>query len=77
MDAQQSEVARILQQITQEYEAAQRGLSGIAYGTAQHRFITARLERMGELHNELHTLIGDQAIVMVAETLQILGKEGK
>jgi len=34
-----SEVARLMQQIELEYEAAQRGLYGFAYGAAKHEFI--------------------------------------
>jgi hypothetical protein len=66
---QQSEVSRLLAQINDEYEAAQRGLSGLAYGTSQHEFITARLEHMGQLHHALHELVGDAAIAMIAEEL--------
>ena len=70
MDTQKSEVARILAQIEAEYEASQSGLSGLASGTAQHEFITARMERLGELHSELRTLVGEKAIVMMAQTLE-------
>ena len=64
-----SEIARLLMQISAEYEAAQRGLSGLAYGTSQHEFITARMEHMGQLHNELQSIVGDDAIALVAEAL--------
>jgi hypothetical protein len=66
---QRSEVARLLSQISAEYEAAQRGLSGLSYGTSQHDFITARMENMGQLHNQLHSLVGDVAIAMIADQL--------
>lgn len=66
---QQSEVSRLLAQINDEYEAAQRGLSGLSYGNSQHEFITARLEHMGQLHSALHELVGDDAIAMIAEEL--------
>jgi hypothetical protein len=66
---QRSEVARLLNQISQEYEAAQRGLSGLAYGASQHAFITARMEHMGQLHGQLQSLVGDIAIAMIAEQL--------
>lgn len=66
-----SEVARQLERIKQEYEAAQRGLSGLAQGTARHEFITAKMKRMGHIHRELQRLVGpEQAIRLVAETLQ-------
>lgn len=64
-----SEVARLLAQINEEYEAAQRGLTGVCSGMSQHRFITARMENMGKLHGQLHELVGDAAIAMVAEQL--------
>ena len=64
---QHSEVARLLEQIQQEYEAAQRGLTGVASGVAQHTFITARMERMSILHNQLHDLVGDTSIELLSE----------
>ncbi len=66
---QNSEVARLLTQITTEYEAAQRGLSGVAYGSSQHAFITARLENMGAIHTRLQELVGDEAIALIAKEL--------
>jgi len=68
----QSEVARILEQISLEYEAAQSGLYGFAYGAAKHEFITARMENMGNLHSKLQDIVGDSAIALVAETLNQL-----
>ena len=66
-----SEVAWRLEQIRLEYEAAQRGLSGFAQGTARHTFIAARMRRMGHIHQEIQRLVGpEQAIQLVAETLQ-------
>ncbi|MBO0793047.1 MAG: hypothetical protein J2P36_19155 [Ktedonobacteraceae bacterium] len=66
---QRSEVARLLSQISDEYEAAQRGLNGLAYGVSQHEFITARMENMGQIHNRLQSLVGDAAIAMIADQL--------
>ncbi|HEX4208067.1 MAG TPA: hypothetical protein VHZ51_28460 [Ktedonobacteraceae bacterium] len=66
---QRSEVARLLTQITEEYEAAQRGLYGLAYGTSKHEFITKRMENMGKLHGELEAIVGDSAIALVANEL--------
>ncbi len=63
-----SEVARLMSKISQEYEAAQSGLSGLAYGTARHDFINARMENIAVLHRELAHEIGPaQAIKLVAE----------
>jgi hypothetical protein len=64
-----SEIARLRENIAASYMAAQWGLSGLASGTSKHRFITARMERMQEGHKELQTLMGDEAIAVVAETL--------
>ena len=66
---QRSEVARLLAEIRAEYEAAQRGLSGLAQGTSQHEFITTRMENMGQIHTQLHALVGDTAIAMIADQL--------
>ena len=67
---QRSEVARLLSQISVEYEAAQRGLMGLSYGMSQHDFITARMENMGQIHNQLESLVGgDAAIAMIADQL--------
>jgi hypothetical protein len=71
-EEQRSEVARLLAQISAEYEAAQRGLTGLAYGTSQHEFITARMENMGQLHSELQSIVGDSAIALVADALNSL-----
>lgn len=70
MQANTSEIARVRQQIADEYLSAQLGLSGLAEGTSRHQFITARTERIGALHYQLQELVGDQAIALVAETLQ-------
>lgn len=64
---QRSEVARLLAQINSEYEAAQRGLFGTAAGSSRHDFITKRMEAVGQLHKQLHDLVGDAAIAMIAE----------
>jgi hypothetical protein len=66
---QQSEVARLLAQINSEYEAAQQGLSGLAQGISQHQFITRRMERIGELHTQLHSLVGEEAMALIAVQL--------
>lgn len=64
----ESEIARILRAIEQEYEAAQRGLSGLAE-CARHAFITARMERVHALHGELQAVVGDtrEATRLLAE----------
>jgi hypothetical protein len=64
-----SEVARLLSEITAEYEAAQRGLTGFAYGMAQHEFISARMETMGQLHSKLQRIVGDSAMALIVDAL--------
>jgi hypothetical protein len=66
-----SEVARLMRQITLEYEAAANGLNGLASGMAQHAYITAKMQRMGACHNELITLVGKQeAAIALATALE-------
>ncbi len=69
-----SEVAQLLNQIENEYLAAQRGLIGFAE-SAMHAAITARMENMGRLHEDLHTLVGDDAIRLIAEHLETIPTE--
>lgn len=68
--APSSEVAHLLNQIQAEYEAACRGLSGLASGTARHAFIQARIDRVGQFHRQLQEIVGEQAIVLIAQTLE-------
>jgi hypothetical protein len=56
-----STVARIKEQIEAEAAAAQLALYGAIEGISKHQFITARMERMGMLHEQLRKLIGDEA----------------
>jgi hypothetical protein len=67
----QSEVARILQQIETEYKAATSGLTGLAQ-CAKHAAITARMEHMGLLHQDLQAIVGNDAIRLIAERLEII-----
>lgn len=66
---QKSEVACLLEQISAEYQAAQQGMSGFAYGTSRHDFITARMEHLGQLHSELQSLVGESAIALIVDVL--------
>lgn len=68
-----SEVAHLLAQMQTEYESAARGLSGLALGAACHRFITARMERIGQLHVALEEVVGEeQAAQLLVSTLENL-----
>ena len=60
---QSSEVAQLRERMHLEYEAAQRGLSGTAQGTAQHAFITRRLENMADHHSVLKQLVGEHKAI--------------
>lgn len=66
-----SEVTRLRQRIHLEYEAAQRGLSGIAQGAARHAFITKRQENIAVHYEALKQLIGEQrATRILVEVLE-------
>lgn len=55
----QSEVARLIQQIDAEYYSAQWGLSGYAE-VARHEVINAKYERLGELVEQLGQHVGEE-----------------
>jgi len=77
-DTCKSEVACLLEEIKQQHAAAERGLSGLAQGTARHKFISARMERIGQIHEELQRLVGpEQATLLVTETVQGYTGSGK
>lgn len=58
--SQQSEIARLRHQIAQDYEAAVRGLSGLAQGTARHRLHRAHMNQVGQYREQLVPLVGEQ-----------------
>lgn len=66
----QSEIARILQQIDQEYRASKNALEGFASGAARHDFIQSKTETISKQYEHLATLVGaDQAIILVANAI--------
>ena len=66
----ESEMARLLRQIEQEYQASKLGLEGLSSGNARHDFITAKAENIGKYHEQLTTLVGpEEAIAMIANTI--------
>lgn len=71
---QSSEVAQLLRQIEQEFTAAQQGLTGFAE-SAKHATITARMENLGQLHQGLRALVGDEAMKLFAECLEGISTE--
>jgi hypothetical protein len=65
-----SEIARLRQQIEQEYQAAHQGLSGLCSGTARHDFIRTKTENIEKYHEQLIELVGpEQAISIIANTI--------
>ncbi len=66
-----SEVARLLRKIQEEYEAAKSGLTGLALGTAQHAFITAKMENIEDARVDLEKIVGpDKAIRLVTKQIE-------
>lgn len=66
-----SEVARLRERVAREYEAASWAQLGLAVGTAKHRFITRRYERIGFCQEQLATMIGEQAsLALVLEVIE-------
>ena len=62
---QQSEIARLREAIRAEYEAAQRGLTGLALGTSQHELIIARMENLTRRVDELRQVAGEEEVMQV------------
>jgi hypothetical protein len=67
-ESNKSEVARIRAQIAAESQAAWQAMHGPAI-VAQHQIITARLERIGMLHEQLQE-IDEGATQFLVDTLQ-------
>ncbi|MBV9230069.1 MAG: hypothetical protein JOZ18_12205 [Chloroflexi bacterium] len=61
-----------MKRIADEYQAAKYGLTGLAYGTAQHQFITAKMENIEQCRQQLCTLVGSEqeATRLVAESIE-------
>lgn len=70
----QSEVADLLKQIETEYLASRQGLTGFAE-SGRHAVITARMENLGRLHENLRSIVGDEAIRLIAERLEVSAGE--
>lgn len=70
MPENHSQVARLMQQIGLEYEAAQRGLVGTAI-VANHEFISRRMENIEICHAQLAQYVGiEKATQLVAEAAE-------
>ena len=70
-----TEVAAIREQIRINYEAAVRGLQGVAI-CANHQFISNRMHRIDALHYRLTKYVGeDEATRITAEVSdQVVGR---
>jgi len=55
-----SELAQLLAQIEAENIAVHRALSALSSGTIRHQFITSRMERMGQLSDQLIQHVGPE-----------------
>jgi hypothetical protein len=65
-----SEIAQILRNIEQEYQASKCGLEGLSSGSARHDFISQKTEKMAKHHEHLSHLVGpEKAIAMIADTI--------
>jgi hypothetical protein len=75
----ESDVQRLLRTIDCEYQAAALGLSGLALGTSQHSFITARMEGMERAREQLVELVGDEmeATRLVVEQMNKSADKGE
>ncbi len=60
MAENKSEVARLMRQIDEEYQAAERGLNGLASGAARHDFIRRKYEAIGRCGDKLERLVGPE-----------------
>jgi hypothetical protein len=71
----ESEVAQLRRQITLEYEAMVRGLTGFAEGAARHAVIKARMRCMDTYYKKLVQQIGEEkALLTVCELYDRLGR---
>jgi hypothetical protein len=67
----QSEIARLRQQIELQLEATQRGLRGFATGKARHAFIRMQMDRIGMCQDTLAEHIGENAASQVVCSLYV------
>ena len=71
-----SDIARLLQQIDEANEAAYQALYGLAAGLARHDIISAKMEYMGQCHEQLAELIGeDEAAALLCQIMEQSGEQ--
>lgn len=64
-----SEVARLTQQIEEEYEAGKSAMHGLSQGSATHQFVTLRMERMYADLAEIVAIAGEEAMIDALKNL--------
>lgn len=68
---EKSDIAQLRARLDAENDAGRLALAGIAYGIAQHRFISLKMERMGALAQQLIANLGEQeALPIVIEMME-------
>lgn len=67
----QSEVAQLRRQIELEFEAMQRGMTGLAMGVARHAFIRKRMDLVGSYQGRLAEQIGEQEAAQIVAGLYV------
>jgi hypothetical protein len=73
-----SEVARLRAQIDAEYAAAWTGLYGLSAGSTRHDFIQKRMERVGELGEQLIERIGKEAAIpLIVQAMEAGSRQGQ
>jgi hypothetical protein len=72
-----SDVARILKQIEQEYQASKSGMEGLSSGSARHEFIQQKSENIAKQHDHLSQIVGpENAIALIANTIWTTTDQG-
>ncbi|MFL5629348.1 MAG: hypothetical protein ACJ788_27530 [Ktedonobacteraceae bacterium] len=69
-----SDLQRLLQQIDEEYAAAQRGLNGLS-ATSRHDFIQARYRKADMYYEELVRAVGEEKAISILYERQELAFE--
>jgi hypothetical protein len=67
-----SQVAALLAHIENEYVAGRRAIHESSCGSSRHQFLSAKMERMSQLHVQFGEIVGDPmaAMELIAEQLQ-------
>jgi hypothetical protein len=74
----QSEVARLREQIEAEYAAACNGLHGIRAGSARHDFIQKRMECVQQYGEQLIVQIGkEKAMPLIVAAMEAGSQQGQ